>query len=354
MEGQKHPPLEQAAEGIPQVLCCQFLPNFKNFQVAKILILHSFLTKTFLMMRIAYFKSVSPGGKLLFLLILIMLLGIATALSGLLIGEWLLGIDMVKLAEVLADPQSKVEVNFGKLYQLINQFGIFIFPVLIYGFFVSSSTHDYLKLRKPNLISVLVSALIVFSILPFINYLSSVNESMVLPTFLSGIEEWMKSKEIQASLLTENFLKTSTYRGLLLNILIVAILPAIGEEFLFRGVIQKLMQEITNNIHWAVIISAIVFSAFHIQFYGFLPRFMLGLILGYLFVFTGSLWVPIIAHFINNLASVLVYFLHYNGFLKISMENFGATSNPVYIIGSLLITIWLLGIIYSKEGVGIK
>lgn len=354
MVGQKHPPLEQAAGETPQVLCCQFLPNFKNFLVAKILNLHSFLMKTFPMTRIAYFKSISPGGKLMFLLVLVMLLGLATALTGLLVGEWLLEIDMVKLAEVLADPQSKAEVNFGKLYQLINQFGIFIFPVIIYGFFVSSSTTDYLKLRKPKLISVLISVLMVFTILPFINYLSGLNEQLVLPNFLSGIEEWMKSKELQASLLTENFLKTSTIKGLLLNILIVAILPAIGEELLFRGIIQRLMQELTKNIHLAVIISAIIFSAFHIQFYGFLPRFLLGVMLGYMFVFTGSLWVPIIAHFINNFASVLVYFLHYNGFLKISMENFGATPNPVYIIGSLLITVWLLGIIYIKEGVGVK
>ena len=305
------------------------------------------------MERIAYFKSISPAGKLLFLLVLVLLLGLATALTGLLLGEWLLGIDMVKLAEVLAGPQNKAEINFGKLYQLINQFGIFIFPVLVYGFFVSTSTKDYLKLRKPKLISVLVSSMMVFTVLPFINYLSSLNEQMVLPHFLSGIEDWMKSKELQASLLTENFLKTSTIKGLLLNILIVAILPAIGEELLFRGVIQRLMQEITKNVHWGVIISAMVFSAFHIQFYGFLPRFMLGLMLGYMFVFTGSLWVPIVAHFINNLASVLVYFLHYNGFLEISMDNFGATPNPVYIVGSLLITVWLLTIVYQKEGSGI-
>jgi membrane protease YdiL (CAAX protease family) len=305
-------------------------------------------------MRVAYFESTKPAGKLLFLLILIMLIGIATALAGLLIGEWVLGVDMVRLAEVLADPQTRSEINFGKFYQLINQFGVFIFPVLVYAFFVSSSTTNYLRFKKPKLISILVSTVMVFSILPFINYLSNLNEQMVLPDFLSGIEDWMKSKEMQASLLTENFLKTSTLNGLFLNIVIVALIPAFGEEMLFRGVIQRLMHEITKNIHWAVIISALVFSAFHIQFYGFLPRFLLGLMLGYLYVFTGSLWVPIIVHFVNNLASVVVYYLHYNGYLKISMDNFGATPNPVYIIGSLMITLWLLIIIYHKEGVAIK
>lgn len=305
-------------------------------------------------MRIAYFESTKPAGKLIFLLILVMLIGFATALTGLLIGEWLLGQDMLRLAETLADPQTKADINFSKFYQLINQFGVFIFPVLIYSYFVSPSTIKYLQLKKPKLISLLVSSVLVFSILPFINYLSSLNDQMVLPGFMVTIEDWMKSKEMQASLLTENFLKTSTLRGLLLNIVIVAIIPAFGEEMLFRGGIQRLVFEMTKNIHWAVIISAVVFSAFHVQFYGFLPRFMLGLMLGYLFVFTGSLWVPIFVHFVNNAASVLVYYLHYNGFLKVSMDNFGATPNPVYIIGSLLITIWLMTIIYHKEGVSIK
>jgi len=305
-------------------------------------------------MRIAYFKSISPVGKLLFLLVLVLLLGLATALTGLLIGEWFLKVDMVRLAEILADPQSRSDIHFGKFYQLINQFGVFIFPVLIYSFFVSTSTTEYLKFKQPRPILIFISILTVFSILPFINYLSSINEQMVLPQFLSGVEEWMKSKEMQASLLTENFLKTSTFSGLIVNILIVALLPAFGEEMLFRGVVQRLMQEITKNVHWAVIISALIFSAFHIQFYGFLPRFLLGLMLGYIFVFTGNLWIPIIVHFVNNLASVLIYFLHYNGYLKISMDNFGATPNPVYIIGSLLITIWLLTIVYQKAGVVIK
>jgi len=305
-------------------------------------------------MRIAYFESISPGGKLLFLLVLVMLIGLATALTGLLVGEWVMGVDMIRLAEVLSYPQTSAEINFGKFYQLINQFGVFIFPVLVYGYFVSSSTKNYLLLRKPKLISILVSSVMVFSILPFLNFLSNFNADMVLPDYFSGIEEWMKSKEMQATSLTENFLRTSTISGLLLNILIVAVIPAFGEELLFRGVIQRLLQEMTKNIHWAVIISALVFSAFHIQFYGFLPRFLLGLMLGYIFVYTGSLWVPIIVHFVNNLASVLVYFLHYNGYLKISMENFGATPNPVYIIGSLLITVWLLTIVYHKEGSGIS
>jgi len=99
-----------------------------------------------------------------------------------------------------------------------------------------------------------------------------------------------------------------------------------------------------------VIISAALFSAFHLQFYGFFPRFLLGLILGYSFVFTQNLWVPIFLHLVNNASSVVVYYLHYNGTIKMSMENFGASPNPVYIVGSLLATLWLMIMLYQKEG----
>ncbi len=87
------------------------------------------------------------------------------------------------------------------------------------------------------------------------------------------------------------------------------------------------------------------------QFYGFLPRLMLGLVLGYLFIFTNNLWVPIFAHFVNNASSAIIYYLHQNNYIKISMDNFGTTTNSVYVIGSLLITVWLLMIVYQKEGI---
>lgn len=304
------------------------------------------------MRRIAYFQFLSPIGKILFLLSLIMLIGLATALTGLLIGEWFLDVSMTELADTLTDPQTREHILFGKFYQVINQFGVFIIPVLIYTYFVSSSTTKYLKLGKAKLISFLIAGLTVYTILPFINFVSNLNEQMVFPEALSGIEEWMKSKELQASVLTENFLKTSTIAGLMLNIFIVALIPAVGEEMLFRGVIQRLIQNMVKNVHWAVIISALIFSAFHLQFYGFLPRFALGVMLGYLFVITGSLWVPIFVHFLNNISSVIVYFLHYNGYIKTPMEDFGSTSSPAYIVGSLLITVWLLVIMYRKAGSG--
>ena len=303
------------------------------------------------MIRIAFLEKTSPFGKLLLLIGLILLFSILTALSGLLFGKLYFGVTITALGSFISNPETPEAINFVKFYQLINQIGIFILPVLFYSFFVSTSPGGYLKLdKKPTALSLLVTGLVVYTILPFLNYLADLNHQIVLPELFSGIEQWMKAKELQAAQLTEIFLKTDTIIGLSVNIFIVALIPAIGEELLFRGVLLRLLKEMTKSTHLAVIISALLFSAIHLQFYGFFPRFLLGLILGYSFVISQNLWAPIFLHFVNNASSVIIYYLHYNGFIKISMENFGASSNPVYIIGSLLATVWLMIILYQKEG----
>ena len=303
------------------------------------------------MKRIAFFDSLSPFGKLLLLFGIILLFAIVSAIGGLLFGMVLYGASIDELTAFIANPYSDEAISFLKFYQLVNQIGIFVLPALVFSFMVSNKSSVYLAIDKaPKLISILVGGLIVYSILPFNNYLDELNRQLVFPDFLSGVEDWMKSKELQAQKLTEVFLQTDSLWGLTVNILIVALVPAIGEELLFRGLILKLFSQITKNIHVAVLISAIIFSAIHLQFYGFVPRLVLGMVLGYLFVFTGNLWVPIFVHFINNASSVLVYYLHDIGYLKLSMEDFGSTTNVVYIIGSLLITLWLLSIVYQKEG----
>jgi len=318
--------------------------------VAKILILLAF-ANSIMMKRIAYLENTSPFGKLLLLIGLILLFSVLTALSGLLIGKLFFGTDFIELSSIIANPSTPEAIGFVKFFQLINQIGIFILPVGAYSLFVSTSAGNYLKLdHKPTAVSLLIVGLMVYSILPFLNYLAEFNQNIVLPEAFWGIEQWMKEKELQAAHLTEIFLKTDSIGGLSINLFIVALIPAIGEELLFRGVLLRLLKEMTKSIHLAVIISALLFSAIHLQFYGFLPRFLLGLILGYSFIFTRNLWVPIFLHFVNNASSVIIYYLHYNGFIKISMENFGASPNPVFIIGSLLATLWLMIMLRQKEG----
>jgi len=307
------------------------------------------------MKRIAFLEQLSPWGKFLLLLAVILLFAIISALTGLLIGKILFGIDIANLEQVVSNPETDSQVLFIKVYQLINQIGVFILPAILFTILVSHKPLKYLQAnRSPNITNLLVMGLVVFAALPFLNYLGELNQDVVLPSSLGWLENWMLDKEIQAKELTEAFLKTNTVGGLLFNLFIIAVIPALGEELLFRGLILKLFKEISRSSHLAVVLSALIFAAIHMQFYGFLPRFFLGIVLGYSFVITQNLWIPVFIHFVNNAASVIVFYLHQQGFLKIPMEDFGSSQNPVYIIGSLLITIWLMIIVNRREGHFIK
>lgn len=302
------------------------------------------------MKRIAYLEHLNPWGKLLLLLTLIMVFSITTAIGGLLAGKIILGVEFSSLMEMLSNPQGQKEIAFLKIYQLVNQIGIFILPVVMYAYLVSPSADGYLALnKKPNLTNLVVVGMLVFTVLPFINYLGEMNKLMDLPQSMDTIEEWFREKEDQALHLTESFLSTNTLSGLMINLLIVAVVPALGEEMLFRGALIRLFKDLTHNVHFAVILSSFLFAAIHLQFYGFLPRFFLGLILGYTFVITRNLWIPIFIHFVNNAASVIVYYLYHNGHINIPMEDFGYSPNMVFVIGSLLITVWLIIIVYRRE-----
>lgn len=147
----------------------------------------------------------------------------------------------------------------------------------------------------------------VFSI-PFINQLAAWNESMTLPESFEKIEKLMREWEDSANDMTMQFFERSSLTSYVVNIIVLALIPAIGEEMLFRGTIQQSMTESGWNKHLSVILTAAIFSAIHLQFYGFLPRFALGVILGYAFLWSGSLWVSALMHFVNNALVVTAAF----------------------------------------------
>jgi membrane protease YdiL (CAAX protease family) len=132
----------------------------------------------------------------------------------------------------------------------------------------------------------------------------------------------MQSSEVQIAEITEKMLNVSTLGALLFNVFLVAVVPALGEELFFRGTIQRLLSDWKGAL-FAIWITAFVFSAIHMQFYGFLPRMLLGAFLGYLLLWSGSLWLPIIAHFVNNSVAVVFYYLKFNGVKVIDVETIG-------------------------------
>ena len=210
------------------------------------------------------------------------------------------------------------DINTLKWIQLLQTISLFLLPSLILAYLCAKAPWNWLQLDNKVDWKVLLWAIgIMLVALPAINLMSHWNQQMVLPTWLSGVEEWMKAKEAEAEWLTKQFMSNTTVSGLLVNLLLMAVLPALSEEITFRGVLQQLLTAPHRlspfasclSPHLAIGLTAIIFSAIHIQFYGFVPRMLMGALFGYMMVWTGSLWVPMLMHFVNNGMAVLLYFM---------------------------------------------
>jgi len=197
-----------------------------------------------------------------------------------------------------------------QILQVIQSIGLFIAPPFLFAWLVSDSTTGYLKLKKnPNIILLTGAIVLLLFSLPFVNFLGDINSRMEFPRIFSGIETWMRTKENTAKEITDAFLSNTTVPHLLFNLFMIALLPALGEELLFRGVLQQIFVKWLKNGHAAIWLAAFLFAALHLQFFGILPRFLLGAFLGYLFYWSGSLWYPITVHFTNNALAVIFYWL---------------------------------------------
>ena len=200
------------------------------------------------------------------------------------------------------------DANFMKIVQAGSSIGMFVFPALLMGV-IERRRHRYLDFKvqvNPQLWFIIIG--IMFFSAPIFEQAIKLNEQLVLPAALSDLENWMRAKEAELEQVTRMFLSDTTYGGLFINLLVVAVIAAIGEEFLFRGCVQGILQRWFRNPHTAVWVTAIVFSAIHLQFYGFLPRMLLGALFGYLLLWGKNIWLPVLAHFINNATAVIAAF----------------------------------------------
>ncbi|MDD4157805.1 MAG: CPBP family intramembrane metalloprotease [Proteiniphilum sp.] len=183
-------------------------------------------------------------------------------------------------------------------------------PATLLALLTEKRPAHYLKLAGNKMMAgqiVLVWMVYLFSY-PLASFLSQLNKQMVLPESFHEIEAAMRSMEDAAMETTELLLSVDTAGGLLLNLLVVALLAAVTEELFFRGALQQLLRNWFGSGHGSVWASAGIFSLVHFQFYGFLPRMLLGALLGYLFLYTANLWIPILFHFINNATVILFHY----------------------------------------------
>jgi len=155
-----------------------------------------------------------------------------------------------------------------------------------------------------------LSILFLFAFAPCMSLIADWNAHMQFSESWSNLQEWMRMKEDEMALLTERIVMTTAWDKLLLNIAVIAVLPAIGEELFFRGALQQIGTRIFKNEYIAVWVVALIFSAIHIQFYGFFPRLLLGVFFGYLVIWTRNIWTAVFAHFVNNSMVVILAFYY--------------------------------------------
>ncbi|MEE4176625.1 MAG: CPBP family intramembrane glutamic endopeptidase [Bacteroides sp.] len=293
-----------------------------------------------------------PAAKLI-LLALLALAGIfITLIIGLLVAIPFFGQDITSLVLQGEGLDLSENLNFSRYFQTLSHIGLFVVPALAFAFLVGRRPLLYLKAwKRPFWQSLLISAVIMLAALPLVNYLMEVNLKLDLPPFLEGLEEWMRTAEEGAEEVTKMFLDVSSWQALLFNLFMIAVIPAIGEEFIFRGIVLRVLKQWFGNMHLAVWASALLFSAMHLQFFGFLPRLLLGLLLGYMFVWSRNIWVPVFAHFFNNAAAVIFYYLHFNGYIKIDIEEVGMGAGTIYyVLVSVVLLIALFAWFRNYEG----
>ena len=248
-----------------------------------------------------FFEGKNRGLQVLFLLLFIVAGTIIFSALGSLVGY---GIYHTVNMYESSDPAS-----YLRLTQAFTSVGMFLVPSLLFAYAYDRKWFHYSWAdHKPHYLLVNVTLLLSIVILPVVAILSQWNQAIELPKSWAPIQQWMADMDAKADELTTLLTFKHSYGTLLANILVLALIPALGEEFMFQGTIQAFLTKWTRKPHLAIWITAVIFSLIHFQFSGFIPRLLLGAYLGYLFYWSRSLWLPVLAHFLHNALSLLVDF----------------------------------------------
>jgi len=283
----------------------------------------------------ALLAGLRPAEKFLFSVMVLFILGLIFQFLGAFLAAWLYGF---RVSEILSiDSYEDVRyVAALKLTQILGSLGTFIVPAFLFSFLFEGHLSSYYRFRNPTAaLPMLLVILMMVSVIPFINYLAELNLKVEFP--IRALDQLLRSLENAAEEMMVAFTSAEGIGGLLINLLMIGVIAALGEELIFRGLLQKLLNQMFKNAHLAIFVTAVFFSAFHFQFFSFLPRFVLGLILGYLMFYGKSIWYPILAHFVNNVMGVIYYYFYSRGSTGDMLEEIGtSTLIPVAAIVSLV------------------
>jgi len=302
-------------------------------------------------MKIILFSRFHPFIQLLILIALIIAGFCIASFIMIIIGLIIFGEGYWNVISSLSNNSPEDVRIFLKWMQGFLQISMMLIPSLV---FIKFYDNELFKIQRNNKIGnnwrISLPIILPFIVLPSVVLLNDWNNAIIFPDFLYFLEQYLRNLENTAAEMTKIILHAKTGWGLLLNLIIIAVIPAISEEFLFRGALQNLLKRWFKNVHWAVIVAALIFSAVHGQFFGFLPRFALGLMLGYLFVTINSIWAPITAHFVNNGTATVVAFLESKGIIETTAEEFGTMNNSeLWGFISMTLTIMIFYLLWKRN-----
>jgi len=254
------------------------------------------------------------------------------------------GMGLEDVSQMLQNPQQFPNSWwYLMLLQAISHLFTFLIPGVIYWRWSEQHrVEEFVRRPLPSYLLLAIALLIVLVFMPFNSWIIEWNGNLHLPQGLQRIEEWMLRKEDELATMTRFLTNFSTGAELIVALVVIAIIPAVGEEVLFRGIIQRKIFHKIGDMHASIWATAALFSAIHLQFYGFVPRMLLGAMFGYMYAWTRNLWTPIFAHFINNAATVVIVFLSHQQVINFDIEKSDSSVSWIVALISLALTARLL------------
>lgn len=307
-------------------------------------------------MTVRYYQQLAPWQQLLYLIAVAIGCTIIGTVVSLGIVALLYGRGMVWQIVQMTNTGNPDFINAFRIFIAIgNTLFVFFVPAVIFACYVVREPDEYLKPRNyfpPVLL--LLSLGFMFFFLPAIDILGYFNHQMTLPPALHDLDKWIHDSEAQAGATIKLMLEMKTIGDLLISLFIVAILPALSEEFFFRGCMQTIFERWTKNTHWAVWITAFVFSFMHFEFLGFVPRFLMGAGLGYLFAWSGSIWPSVAAHCLNNGLAVWSYYAWQHHLVKTNPDSNTPMFNQAWIYLLSTATALFILVLYRRVALAHK
>ena len=303
-------------------------------------------------MQNGFFHAASPFTKLLLVFFLMVTSYMVLFGLGLLVAIPVFDVTVAEVISIIENNDFEGHVPMIKMMQVLYSCGIFLLPAILAAFLIGKRAGKYLFADRISTIDIiLLMTLLMFAIVPLINFTGFLNEKLILPVRWTGLMEKITENDENQWKMMEAFLDTGSIKGLLFNIFMIALVPAIGEELIFRGILQRILGEWFRNHHIAIWVVALLFSLAHYQFSAFIPRILLGALFGYLFIWTRSIWIPVIAHFINNGIGVVYYHFYYRGDLTLDPDSIGLEENVlIFILVSTFVSIIILAMIRRLGG----